>query len=379
MDINNSFEAMKEILSKTFSILPHELKGVDKLKQRWKRNKKWMLPFFDENGRVEVKVNISDESLTKDDIIVLCEELYDNAIKISKKDRYANVFVGSTVDNIVKVIKKFDPEEILNNRILTTEVYYPGSSKLVPTGTKISKYLSLLPLPDFGYYKKLSDQQEEIAREFINMVFSTLVSSLNASATIVLSINPLDFLLVSAHTTGWKSCHNFAGGGYKTGGLAYMCDKESAVAYAYSNLSTIEGTDIVWPVKKWRQMVFFDSENLCAVHSRQYPYINNIYERNARKLSAKVLSSYGNCEYKWYVIGRSKGVNEETDSNTNITRVRKRSSFSYPDAATSVIRIKNGYIISEIKTGTTVIPCIRCGKPRRDSSGHGYLFCNYCW
>jgi hypothetical protein len=379
MDINNSFEAIKEILSKTFNIPARDLEGVDKLKQRWKRNKKWMLPFFNENGRVEVKVNISDESLTKDDIIVLCEELYGNAFKISKKDRYANVLVGSTVDNIVKVIKKFDPEEILNNRILTTEVYYPDSSKLVPTGTKISKYLSLLPLSDFGYYKKLSDQQEEIAREFINMVFSTLVSSLNASATIVLSINPLDFLLVSAHTTGWKSCHNFASGGYKTGGLAYMCDKESAVAYAYSNLSTIEGTDIVWPVKKWRQMVFFDNENLCAVHSRQYPYINSIYERKARKLSAKMLSDYGNCDYKWYVRSRYRGLEEDADLSTYITTVKKRSSFSYADPASSVLRVKNGRVSYEIKTGTKVIPCIKCGNPRRNSSNHGSLLCRNCW
>ena len=31
MDINNSFEAMKEILSKTFNIPARDLEGVDKL------------------------------------------------------------------------------------------------------------------------------------------------------------------------------------------------------------------------------------------------------------------------------------------------------------------------------------------------------------
>lgn len=376
MNIDDSFEIVKEILSKTYSIPAHELKGVDKLKTRWKRNKKWMLPFFNEDGRLEIEVDIKEEPILKEDFEQILDLIYLMGKKLCEKDKFHGMNFMDICKSIINIIKIFTPEEIYLNRILTTDVYYPDSDKLVPKDTKISKYLSMFSPEVYGYRYHFPYSKEDYM-DFVNTVFSLLVSSLNTRATVVLSINPIDFLLVSSHTTGWKSCHAFDSGGSRTGGIAYMCDKESAVAYAYSSKKIIDGTSVLWPVKKWRQMVYLNKDSLSAIHNRQYPHDNYTYEKFARKLSAKILSLYGNTEYKWFVRGKNKSLNHEEFDRGSCKIVKMRSNFSYTDYSTSFIWMKGGNKYADIKAGVTTLPCLKCGVSRK--IGKHKLFCDMCY
>lgn len=48
----------------------------------------------------------------------------------------------------------------------------------------------------------------------------------------VVSVHPVDYLMSSTRTTGWKSCHNIIDGHWKSGTISYMLDKVTLVTYA---------------------------------------------------------------------------------------------------------------------------------------------------
>ena len=81
-------------------------------------------------------------------------------------------------------------------------------------------------------YKRSPENEAEL-KEFTDILWSMFVNALKSSGNVGISINPMDYLLVSSHTTGWRSCHNIINGEYRTGGISYMLDKVSLVGYAY--------------------------------------------------------------------------------------------------------------------------------------------------
>ena len=95
------------------------------------------------------------------------------------------------------------------------------------------------------------------------------------SGTLCLSIHPLDYLSVSENNHNWKSCLNLRGD-YRTGGLSYMQDNSTIVAYLKSNCANKKlphfPEDIPWNSKKWRCLLYVSEDRNKILASKQYPY-----------------------------------------------------------------------------------------------------------
>lgn len=103
---------------------------------------------------------------------------------------------------------------------------------------------------------------------------SMLIQETKIKGKLCLSINPLDFLSVSANAAGWRSCHSLDGD-YRAGNLAYMTDKSTLIAYLKSDEDTkIEGfpNNVLWNSKKWRMLVFISNSDNMMFAGRQYPF-----------------------------------------------------------------------------------------------------------
>lgn len=98
--------------------------------------------------------------------------------------------------------------------------------------------------------------------------YSDFVSNLTRKMYYVISVNPLDYLMMS-NGISWHSCHRITDGGYKGGTLSYMLDETSIITYVVSNLDE--------PLHKlpryYRQMIHY-SDGL-FMQNRLYPQGND--------------------------------------------------------------------------------------------------------
>lgn len=414
------FDELKQLIEKTTERSNVE-EGVKTLMKRWEANKKWMLPFFGEDGRIELETDRDfneelDSQYLRDKLDnTMTKILANDKTKISPKFQILSNFYTNIYNFIsVKLLDNFTIREILLNS-LERENCLPDISingKYYNKGTKISKIL--LSYID-RQYSRIKGRDENnnilfinedtlpILKDFVSIVYSLLCSEKLPSKKIkiALSINPLDLLMVSAHTTGWSSCHRFYDKSYATGGIAYMCDKTTAVAYSYwdkkpfnefiSSRNQYLSTDIELPVKTWRQMVFFSPEDLAAIHSREYPMNDLFNAKKARRLSAKILSEYGKCDYRWRkeALDSNSSIDNFNDEEerencyygSNGCNIKKLGFWSYYDHPTTIIRMNSK---TTKRIGVTIakaeIPCVVCGRPRKKKNHESaqHLICSYC-
>ena len=98
--------------------------------------------------------------------------------------------------------------------------------------------------------------------------YSDLVSDLARQMYFIISVNPLDYLMMS-NGVSWQSCHNIKSGGYKGGTLSYMLDTTSMVTFVVNELS-----DKIHELPRYyRQMIHY--ENNMFVQNRLYPQGND--------------------------------------------------------------------------------------------------------
>jgi len=210
-------------------------------------------------------------------------------------------------------------------------------------GTKLGKV--------FIKYAKESGLLEKIGQnEQLNSVFSIFLQSIRAEKlTFRISAHPLDYLLISENTTGWRSCHSLDGI-HRSGNLSYLLDQSTVVAYAYKSFGEFMG--ISWPRKMWRQLIFIDVDNAVAVFQREYPDRNKNFATTIRKIVEKLLAKYHNVENaKWYL------------RENPVDPVEICSRLPYVDY--SEMRIRLDAVSPEspppIKVGARV-PCPNCGQ-----------------
>jgi hypothetical protein len=209
------------------------------------------------------------------------------------------------------------------------------------TGTKLGKVF-LKYAKDSGLLEKIGQNEQQL-----NSVFSILLQSIRADKFIFrLSVHPLDFLLISENTTGWKSCHSLSGA-RRSGNLSYLLDSATIVSYVYKDFAEFNG--IKWPKKIWRQLIFVDLENAVALFQRQYPNRNDAFAENVRKILEKLLAKYLNVENpKWLLLRNPIGD------------IELCSPLPYVDQPEARIRLDGFSQPNPIKVGARV-PCPNCG------------------
>lgn len=107
-----------------------------------------------------------------------------------------------------------------------------------------------------------------------NTKYSMFLQSLIAKGTAVLSIDPIDYLTMSANSSGWRSCHA-PDGEYRVGQIAYMMDQSSVISYVKSSEDCTLQDGTCHANKIWRQIVLVNNNNTVAMQLRQYPANND--------------------------------------------------------------------------------------------------------
>ena len=160
-------------------------------------------------------------------------------------------------------------EDIVANRV-PKDFFVLGQK--FQAGSKLSKALGKLSLDG----KAVNDFQTEL---------SMVIQSLKGQGKAMLSIDPIDYLTMSANNSGWRSCHNIINGEFRAGCMSYMCDASTAIAYVTMNSKATIG-EAVFDNKMWRQCVYFSEDTSFAIQSRQYPNTN----KNNRKAISSIIN-----------------------------------------------------------------------------------------
>ena len=396
--------------------------GAMAMQREYERSKRWMFPFFDSNGRIRVSVDAPNSA---DIYTSVVHHLEENCRLLGfRTERFAHFYrvdSGSAMSEMLRTLLlqnnyvsyngneyyhvRFSTDELLTGKLETDML---GFQK----GTRISRVLRLIwTNPEFSeriypvnaakktYFgtTDLTKEQESLGWDFINTVLGQVLSAIKITEKIdiVLSIHPVDMLMASTHTTNWRSCHNIIDGEYATGPLSYVLDEVTCIAYATRGADYCELLEEDWDRKLWRQMIFLDKNNLSAILSRHYPQENEVFEKETRRLVAKVLSEYGDVEYKWKYLnmtgGYSMSADEESDTGHRGYNVNVCGDWMYSgDAFFGRIKMSEGGENPDIVVGVTEMICAKCGEyrssddyyddPRSDITCCGGLwtYCEHC-
>ena len=194
----------------------------------------------------KITINLDDETKSN--------KIFEFAEKI--QNRYLNNdlsdFIFANKDNF------FDN---LTTKDYTIFDYNKSQYITINAGSKIIK--------SFKYFETDEDKLRQMQDEA-----SMLIQQDKITGTLCFSVHPLDFLSISENTYNWRSCHALDGD-YRAGNLSYMLDDTTFICY-------IKGEEdqklprfpehIKWNSKKWRILLYLNSQNEVLFAGRQYPF-----------------------------------------------------------------------------------------------------------
>jgi len=327
------------------------------------------MPYFDEEGRIECKVNMAELLSSEATITALIEEMIDENTAIPTVIHTPNyVYEFKRIfKDILKHIK-FLPEELCTNRLIMNRTIYiesTGKTAKFPAGTKASKYFKAV-------VENYSDSSvvREHAEKF-SQAFSVLLESLMQDITVALSINPLDIVMASVHTAGWKSCYSLDGV-CRTAPLAMLLDDNTVLAYAYLSKAEYRPLGIELPKKIWRQWVSINFKQNAALFMKEYPKQLFLVSKQVRAMTAGILNSYAGLDPSSTWV-RLKDI---SDGRVKI----HESKYIYSDPAYDAIVLKASHDASgtlSFDLGAGGIYCLNCGELRHDSTRSSF-YCLSC-
>lgn len=201
-------------------------------------------------------------------------------------------------------------------------------------------------------------EQLEIAR-------SMLIQTSKMNATLVLSIDPEDFLTASDNSLNWDSCFSLTNeGSYKNGTYSAMVSPNLAIAYIESDRPFIPNQDKpedTFSNKIWRAWVYID-DNIFFVN-KNYPFYS------------ETITSF---LYNWLISTSSDIYVSSKDAKLSL----HADSFMYNDTSLDdLFYIKNNVInmfpSKKYYIELSIAPrCLFCGESLEDNSREG-LFCCY--
>ena len=241
----------------------------------WERNKSHLFKLF--GNKIKVTKELGEQNI--------CTSSMVNHIKQEFLDKHGDKF-----NILIKIlIDTLSHKEILENR-LQQDIYILDVK--LRKGWRITRCFSELEADK----KELQKQQD---------LYSIFLQSLKVKGRLVLSIDPLDFITMSVSKSGWSSCHH-PNNCYGTGGLAYMNDNASIIAYVETDepmvtyvidTETKEKTTIKMPNKIWRQIVTINEDHSYALQLKQYPNSNKVFSQEVTKIIENLLMAEKGIEY----------------------------------------------------------------------------------
>lgn len=244
----------------------------------WEQNKRHIFDLF--GGKLKIIKELGEKDL--------CTPSMVENLRRDFMDKNADKF-----NVLIQIfLQSLQPQEIINNRLNKNIEILNVELK---EGWKITKCFSFLELDN----KHLQRQQD---------LYSIFLQTLNIKGRLVLSIDPLDFITMSVSRSGWSSCHH-PNNCHGTGGLAYMNDSASFIAYVETTDPMItyivdEDTDQKYTIKMsnkiWRQVVTINPNHDYTVQMRQYPNDSDIFRGEVSKILTEILEKEQEEQYVTY-------------------------------------------------------------------------------
>lgn len=185
-----------------------------------------------------------------------------------------NRSLGFTLYNTIDA--NFSVEEMAENKLSEDKVLEQYKLTL-SSGMKFSK--ALIKMMEKMKYSNA--QKEEIANRY-----SLVLNEKKLVGTLVLSVNPIDFLTMS-WSDNWSSCLD-AGGEYESGTMSYAIDETSIISFFISERDNENLLANNYVSKKWRKVFVISEDNTSILASRGYPYdgemLTNITAEHISKL-----------------------------------------------------------------------------------------------
>lgn len=279
----------------------------------------------------------------------------DNKINSCQAGKYKAYQVQTKVKNN-DVYSRYQTYEYIEEYIEKDKEIFTFSLREGERANKAFKRLArLVNLPQ---YIMTLFEQLEIAR-------SMLIQTSKMNATLVLSIDPEDFLTASDNSLNWDSCFSLTNeGSYKNGTYSAMVSPNLAIAYIESDKPFIPNKnrpEDTFSNKIWRAWVYID-DNIFFIN-KNYPFYS------------ETITSF---LYNW-LISTSSDIYV---SSKNAKLSLLADSFMYNDTSLDdLFYIKNDVInifpSKQYYIELSVAPrCLFCGKSLEDNGREG-LFCCY--
>lgn len=190
------------------------------------------------------------------------------------------------------------------------------AKKGMKVGTFISKVTSL-PRPESlnkltekerATYEKLKAKVTELNP--VELEYSRLFENKNVKGVINISIDPIDYLLMSVNDSNWNSCYALVDSSHESrsynshvaGVFSYMCDPSTLIAYRHNGIQKemkIGNSTIKEYSKNWRQVIYLDTKTYGFACSRQYPNDDDTLAKHIRELLEETISQNLNIQNLW--------------------------------------------------------------------------------
>lgn len=350
------WEDVRKILEEASGTVVSD-RAIDTMQSMWEENKGQYFPYLGKDYRI--KKVLEEEKPGLYHLEYAKRQMFNLASSLGQRERFQGLdyTASSYVENFVDHIEL---KELADNKIEHNyESLFSGvkHSKGMRVSRLLGNTIKSYSEDDWNRHPLCGSIDWRRKPEFLelcNILFSKVREALdNTRTTIVLSANPVDILLSSANTTGWRSCHNIYDGQFRGACLSYALDKATLVAYATRGKKEI--SQVLADIKMWRQMVYFSLNDGVAYHSRQYPGHDLVFSTQARRLAAKILTEHHNLPYEWKV----RDAQGADDHN-----IYHQGGWHYSgDNLHRRIRIKGDKFVPEheVEVGVSELPCVSCG------------------
>jgi hypothetical protein len=348
---------MKRILSASLKLNAKQITGIDDIVKEWAIAKKDLYLLLNRNLKITVE---KEMDLNTNEKILMFNEL-------------TRQFPGELYLGITSTEK----ENLVQNRINPRCSMFDFVSDRIPD---VSPGISLT-----SFMHKVFNNKE------LDTALSKFFESTKTKGYITISIDPVDYMLMSMNNSGWHSCQSLCKsksgihiGEYSAGVFSYMCDKTSLIAFRHTKNEPeniiVNRTKIKGLNKNWRQMIYVNLEHKFFVCSREYPQRNELAAKFVREEVEELISKRYGIENNWKVSS-DKDL-EDVVVNTKRPSGEFDSELHYNDmyhdyAGKMVYQTRlSDYAGQKIEIGSYPI-CPICGREQLKS--HNHPFCNICY
>ena len=234
---------------------------------------------------------------------------------------------------------------------------------------KLSKFLS----------KLFNDTQFDIE-------LSKLFQHKNEKGTLVISIDPVDYLMMSMNKHGWSSCQRVINGCYSSAPFAYMLDNTTLISYIHNKntyhydgirFSTATVGSVNYGDREFvdfgnnqfdyysfrsRELIYMDKKTCGLAFALGYCNMTEETYKQFRLFMEHIVSDYLGLDEKWMIARPSNGKNTSRDKN-NKYKISAIGTQVYLDPVQAFAYIKGATNIYDtvFKVGVKSTYCLNCG------------------